>query len=233
MRKYVQRGNRDPNAVHGKPHPALMNTQAELIDWLRDIYAMDKAMETALNKLTDHPQHYPALRKQAALHCTETRRHAEAIAIFLKQLGSDTSSLKAVLAQGMGLDFMRSAGAAFARDERIKDVLTVLVTEHFEIACHTILRTRASQLGLLEIVRICDQILSEENRMVSWLQQNMPHIFAAYLSQEKETETEHEFAATRSVDAEDRVQWEFVQLAQNASLFGGPLPRSSFADMQN
>ncbi len=210
-----------------------MNTQAELIDWLRDIYAMDKAMEAALNKLTDHPQHYPALRKQAAQHCTETRRHAEAIAAFLKQLGSDTSSLKTMLAQGMGMDFMRSAGAAFARDERIKDVLTVLVTEHFEIACHTILRTRALQLGRLEIVRMCDQILSEENRMVSWLQQNMPHIFAAYLSQEKETEAEHEFAAAQSVDSEARVQWEFVQLAQNASLFGGPPPRSSFASMQN
>jgi ferritin-like metal-binding protein YciE len=210
-----------------------MNTQAELIDSLRDIYAMDKAMETALNKLTDHPNHYPALRRQAALHRTETRRHAEAVATFLKQLGSDTSSLKTVLAQGMGKDFMRSAGTAFARDERIKDVLTVLVTEHFGIACHTILRTRATQLGLQEVVRICDQILSEENRMVSWLQQNMPHIFFADLSQEKKNKAEYDFAPARSVDAQDRVQWEFVQLAQNVSLFGGTLPRSSFACMQN
>lgn len=213
-----------------------MNTQAELIDSLRDIYAMDKAMETALNKLTDHPNHYPALRRQAALHCTETRRHAEAVATFLKQLGSDTSSLKTVLAQGMGKDFMRGAGTAFARDERIKDVLTVLVTEHFEIACHSILRTRASQLGLLEIVRICDQILCEEKSMVNWLQLNMPQIFASYLAQEEEAEADgekYETAPASTADAQDRVQWEFVQLEHNASLFGGSLPRASFASMQN
>ncbi len=214
-----------------------MNTQAELIDWLRDIYAMDQAMETALTKLTNHPDHYPALRRQAALHCTETRQHAEAIANLLKQLGSDTSSLKTVRAQGMGMDFMRNAGAAFASDERIKDVLTVLVTEHFEIACHTILRTRASQLGLQEIVHICDQVLSEGNRMVNWLQLHMPQIFAAYLAQEEETEAEDEtkedFAPTRKVHTQSRVQWEFVQLQHNTSLFGGQLPRSSFANMQN
>lgn len=214
-----------------------MTNQDELIDRLSDIYALGKTLETALKKLCDNPSHCPAMRKQAAQHSAETRCHAEAIASFLKQLGTDPSELKAMKAPGTGMDLMKSTGTAFARDERIKDVLTVLVTEHFEIACHAILRKRASQLGLLEVVRICDQIVAEEKRMVNWLQLNMPPIFAAYLAQGKETEAEekvhHDFGRLNKVRASGKMSWEFVQLADNASLFGGTLRQRSSAYMQN
>lgn len=215
-----------------------MTTQDELIDRLSDIYALGKTLETALKKLSDNPSHCPAIRKQAAQHSSETRRHEEAIATFLKQLGTDPAALlKTMKAPRMGMDLMKSTGTTFARDERIKDVLTVLVTEHFEIACHTILRTRASELGLLEVVRICDQIVAEEKRMVDWLQQNMPPIFAAYLAQDKETEAEekmpHDFGRTHQVRAGGKMSWEFVQLAENDSLFGGPLRLPSSVYMQN
>ena len=209
-----------------------MTTQAELIDSLRDIYAMDKAMETALNKLTDHPRHYPALRRQAAMHCTETRRHAEAMARFLKQLGSDTSSLKNVLAQGLGTDMMRSTGTAFARDERIRDVLTVLVTEHFEIACHSILRTRAAQLGLQEIVRTCDEVLCEDKSMVCWLQLHMPQIFSAYLAQEEDADADG-CAPARSEDSQGWAPWELAEAGQKAAWFGGLPPWTRPAHLQN
>ncbi|MFZ2280371.1 MAG: DUF892 family protein [Prosthecobacter sp.] len=215
-----------------------MTTQDELIDRLSDIYALGKTLETALKTLSDNPSHCPAMRKQAAQHSGETRRHAEAIATFLKQLGTDPAALlKTMKAPGTGMDLVKSTGTAFARDERIKDVLMVLVSEHFEIACHTIQRTRASQLGLLEVVRICDQILSEEKRMVNWLEMNMPPIFAAYLAQGKETKTEedvhHHFRRTYQIRANGKKSWEFVQLADNVPLFGGPLKQSGFAYMQN
>ena len=208
-----------------------MNNQAELIDWLRDAYAMETALETALKKLTDHPEDHPALlREHAALQGTETRRHADAVATCLRRLGSDTSSLNAVLLQGM--DFMRSTGTAFIRDERIKDVLTVLVTAHFEIASHDIIRTGSSQLGLQEIASTCDAILLEKKSMVKWLQLHLPQIITTYVAPEETEEEEAmaaDFAVTRHDPAKGREQWEFVQLAQNASLFGGPLPRSTTA----
>ena len=216
----------------------IMTTQDELIDRLSDIYALGKTLETALTKLSDNPSHCPAIRKQAAQHSGETRRHAEAVATFLKQLGTDPAALmKTMKTPGTGMDLMKSPGTALVRDERIKEVLTVLVTEHFEIACHTILRKRASQLGLLEVVRICDQIVAEEKRMVNWLQQNMPPIFAAYLAQDKETEAEekmpHDFGRPHQVRTSGKMSWEFVQLADNASLFGGPLRQPSSVYMQN
>lgn len=215
-----------------------MTTQDELIDRLSDIYALGKTLETALNKLSDNPSHCPAIRKQAAQHSSETRRHAEAIATFLKQLGADPAALlKTMKAPETGMDLVKSTGTAFARDERIKDVLMVLVTEHFEIACHTILRTRASQLGLLEVVSICDQIVAEEKRMVNWLQQNMPPIFAAYLAQDKETEAEekmpHDVSRPYHVRTSGKISWEFVKLAENVSLFGGTLRLPSSVYMLN
>lgn len=211
-----------------------MYTQAELINWLRDLYAMEKAMESALKKLTAHPHNHSVLREQADLHATETRRHAEALATCLKQLGSETSSLKTVLAQGM--DLTRGAGASFSHDERIKDVLIVFVTAHFEIACHNIVRTGASQLGLVEIVRNCDPILFEKRRMVKWLQHYLPQIISTSLSPEEDEEDESEEAGlhrARNTPAKGRMQWEFAQMAHNASLFGGTLPRSVFTQKQS
>ncbi|MDB6003978.1 MAG: hypothetical protein JWR15_965 [Prosthecobacter sp.] len=210
-----------------------MNTQAELIDWLRDSYAMEKALETALKKLTEHAHTHPALREQAELHSMETRLHAAAIASCLKSLGSDTSSLRTVLAQGM--DLMRSAGSTFARDERIRDVLTVLVTEHFEIACHTILRTGAVQLGMQGIVDVCDDILLGEKRMTRWLQIHLPQIIAAYLAAEPETVNKAAHPSEEAEEANDEraTQWEFIHLAQIPSMFGGKTHGHGFANMLN
>lgn len=213
-----------------------MNTQAELIDCLQEVYAMEKAMEEALNKLTVPPHRHAALREQAAQHCTETRRHAEVIASCLKQLGSETSSLKSGLVRDKGTDLITGPGRTFTQDERLKDVIAVLITEHFEIACHTILRTGAAHLGLPEMIRSCDQILLEKKRMVKWLQLNLPQIFATYLAPgdtaEDSGDTEIDLQLGRTGHDRDVAHWEFVQLAQNASLFGGPLPRSVFASMR-
>ncbi|WP_395744830.1 DUF892 family protein [Prosthecobacter sp.] len=211
-----------------------MNTQADLIEWLRNAYAMEKAQETALHKLAVYPHTHPALRHQAALHCNVTRQHAAALAHCLKRLGSETSSLRTVLAQGM--DLTRGVGAAFARDERIKEVLTVFVTEHFEISCHTILRTGAARLGLTDIVRTCDKILTEEKRMVEWLELHLPQIIASYLSPVEETREDEElkedvFDLAESTSGWRIAQWEFAQLAQNTPLFGGSAPRPVFASM--
>lgn len=214
-----------------------MNTQAELTDWLRDVYAMEKALETALEKLTIHPHCHAALREKAAQHCTETQSHADAIAAWLRHLGSDTSSLKTVLAQGLGMDLMRNAGPTLAHDERFKDVLALLVTAHYAIVCHTLLRTGAAQLGLPDLIRDCDQILLEKKRLEEWLQMNSPQIFAACLAPAAEPREHLDAAANDFVlagngRAPDLVHWEFVQLAQNVSLFGGPLPRHAWTGMQ-
>lgn len=210
-----------------------MTSQAELINWLRDLHAMEKTMEPALKKLTRSPHTHASLREQASMHVIETQQHAGVLADCLAQLGADTSTLKATPLQSM--DFTRGTGASpVSQDERIKDVLTVLVTAHFEIACHNIVRTAASQLGLLEIVDRCDPVRDEKRRMVQWLQRNLPEILSQYLSPEKDEDDEEEeenMAWWRTSASRNREQWEFVQLAPSASLFGGTLTRGGIASM--
>ncbi len=130
---------------------------------------------------------------------------------------------------------MRGAGSTFARDERIKDVLTVLVTEHFEIACHTILRTGALQLGMHDIVHVCDEILLEEKRMTRWLQIHLPQIIATYLAAEPEASIKTAHCSEEAEEANDEraTQWEFIQLAEIPSMFGGKAHGHAFANMLN
>lgn len=156
-----------------------MKTKDELIDWLRDAYAMEKAMELALKKQIDNDNLPMAAREQASIHFTETQGHAEAVHACLHKLGADTSSLKTVVAKGVEL--VKSAGTMFAHDEHIKDILAAYASEHFEIACYTALQTAAKEAGIPEISDTCELILKEEKAMAKFLDQNLPAIVSSYL----------------------------------------------------
>ena len=158
-----------------------MKTKDELIDWLRDAYAMERAMEMALGKQVDNPKVSQRMREQASIHYTETQGHAEAVHACLHKLGADVSTLKTVAARG--LEFAKSAGTFFARDERVKDAIAAYASEHFEIACYTALRTAAQKVGIAEIVATCDAILKEEEAMAAWLEENLPKVVTDYLDE--------------------------------------------------
>ena len=98
-----------------------MNTRDELVEWLRDAYAMEKAMEAALQKRLKNEAAAPVQREMATLHLAETQSHFEAVEACLKKLGAAPSPSKTTLAQGM--EIIRSLDTAFAEDERVKDVL--------------------------------------------------------------------------------------------------------------
>jgi ferritin-like metal-binding protein YciE len=158
-----------------------MKTKEELTDWLRDAYAMETAMLLALKKQINNEKVSQRMREQASIHYTETEGHAEAVKACLAKLGSDVSTLKTALAQG--LEFMKSTGTFLAKDERVKDALAAYASEHFEIACYTALRTAAEKIGVREIVSTCDAILKEEVAMADWLQKNLPDVVRDYLDE--------------------------------------------------
>jgi ferritin-like metal-binding protein YciE len=159
----------------------MKKTKDELIDWLRDAYAMEKAMEVALEKQIKNEKASPALREQATVHLAETQGHADAVEACLKKIGADTSTLKTTLAQGM--EIMKGLGTTFAKDERVKDVLAAYASEHFEIACYTALSAAAKHLRIKAIVDTCTAILKEEKRMANWLQKNLPAVVVSYLDE--------------------------------------------------
>lgn len=157
-----------------------MNTKEEIIDWLRDAYAMERGLEITLQKQADNEKLLPSARQQAMLHRSETERHAEAVKACLESLGADTSTLKTGLAQGM--EMAKGMATAFARDEQVKDILAAYAMEYFEIACYKALRVGGETLGLTSVVAMCDSIIPDEERMAKWLDANLPDLIRSYLT---------------------------------------------------
>jgi ferritin-like metal-binding protein YciE len=162
-----------------------METREELIEWLRDAYAMERGLEVTLKKQSRQEDLEPSLRQQFTVHLAETTAHGDAIEAILQEMGADTSALKTGMGKGMAM--MQGAASAFAKDERVKDLLTAYASEHFEIACYTALRTGAELLGETAVVELCDSIIPDEEAMADWLNANLPMVVTAYLQGEAVT----------------------------------------------
>jgi len=159
-----------------------MNTQEELIEWLRDAYAMEKAMEIALKKQMDSDDTLQPLRDLFEVHHAETRRHAQEVEACLKSLGSNTSALKTTFAEA--IETMKGVGASFTKDTGVKSMLASYAAEHFEIGCYLALIAGARNLGRPDIAQICEGILADEKRMAAWLEANVPNAVTSYLKEE-------------------------------------------------
>jgi ferritin-like metal-binding protein YciE len=116
----------------------MTTARDELIEWLRDAYAMERGLEVSLRKLAEQEALDGDMRERVRLHLQETRNHAEAVEKCLSQMGEETSGVKTVLAQAA--EGAMGIGTAFVRDERVKDMLSGCAMEHFEIACYKAIR---------------------------------------------------------------------------------------------
>jgi ferritin-like metal-binding protein YciE len=164
-----------------------MNTRDELIDWMRDAYAMERGLEITLEKQSKNDDLPLKLRTQAEKHLQETRRHAEALKGCLDSMGAGTSTLKTGMAKGM--EMLKGTASMLARDEEVKDLLAAYASEHFEIACYTALRAGAEQLGEPQVVSVCDSIIPDETRMADWLLKNLPSLVSSYLMESELAES--------------------------------------------
>jgi ferritin-like metal-binding protein YciE len=152
-----------------------------LLEWLRDAYAMERGLELTLKKQSENDEIPERLRSQCRIHLDETRRHAEAVWACLEGLGTDTSAMKTGMARVM--ETIKGVGTAFASDEKVKDILASYASEHFEIACYTALRAAGLELGIEQVVSLCDNIIPDEQRMADWLAANLPEVVALHLAE--------------------------------------------------
>ena len=159
----------------------MSTKREELIDWLRDAYAMERGLEITLQKQAQNEDLHDLVREQAKTHLGETRQHAEAVKRCLEQLGSDTSAIKTGMSTVM--EAMKGMGSKFTRDERVKDLLVAYASEHFEIASYRALRAAAEAVGEPQIVAVCDRIIPDEERMAQTISAGLPVVVGSYLSE--------------------------------------------------
>ena len=149
-----------------------MTHQQTLIAWLNDAYAMENSMIPVLENHAKDAKDHPDIQARGQQHVDETRRHAEMVRSCIERLGESPSTLKTGLGSVMGT--MQSVATGLFRDEVVKNFLSDYAAEHFEIASYKALIAAAQEFGDLETVRVCQEILREDEDMAHWLDQHLP-----------------------------------------------------------
>lgn len=160
-----------------------MNARDEIIDWLRDAYAMERGLEVTLDKISQGESHQPEIRQATRQHLDETREHARTVQTLLQELGADTSTVKTGL--GMMTEAVKSLTTSLLEDEPVKDLLASYAMEHFEIASYNAIAAAAEACGLPEVAEVCAEIISDEEAMAEILADSLPQIVQDYLGSQK------------------------------------------------
>lgn len=163
-----------------------MTQQKSVIDWLKDAHAMEVGGVTTLSDHAAAARDYPKVRAKLEAHAQATRRHAELIQGRLEGLGEGPSSLK----EAVGAAFSKVAGVANlpASDTVVKNALGDFAAENFEIASYRSLIAAAEVVGDQETVRVCEQILQDEEEMAGWLKEEIPALTREFMGQPTDTE---------------------------------------------
>ena len=150
-----------------------------LIDGLKNAHAMESQAITLTTAQASRLEHYPHLEKRLREHLQETEGQRTRLETCLQELGTSHSTLKDLGLQASGA-FMAMFHAA-APDEVIKNTLASYAFEHFEIAAYKALIEAAQLAGNASVEQACRQNLAEEERMASWIDENLPELVRKYV----------------------------------------------------
>lgn len=142
-----------------------------LKDWLNDAYSMEKSLIPVLENHANDAKDHPDIRQRDLQHAEETRRHVELVEQCLESLGEKPSTVKSMWGSVMGK--VQSVATGPFKDEMMKNFISDYATEQLEIASYKALIAAARASGHERIAQTCQQILSDEERMADWLDQNI------------------------------------------------------------
>jgi ferritin-like metal-binding protein YciE len=161
----------------------MARIEERLLQWLRDAHAMEKQSEQMLSGLADRIKSYPQLKHKIEEHERQTRDQAQRIEGCIKRLGGDTSLLKDAAAKFIAVG--QGFTGLFVGDEVVKASLASYTFEHMEIASYEILIAAAQEFGDRKTVKVCEEILAEEEEMAEWLLENIHPVIREYLNREE------------------------------------------------
>ncbi len=127
-------------------------------------------------------EHYPEFKAGVAQHIEETRGQQQMVEQCLGRFGEEPSALKDVALKLMGN--MQAMVHGMTSDEVLKNLLGLYAFEHFEIAAYRSLIAIAEDCGESEVVRVCRQILSQEENAAHVLGALIEPVSRAYAQRE-------------------------------------------------
>lgn len=162
----------------------MVNAKEQLIDWLRDAYAMETQAAEMLERQEGRITNYPEILAKVKEHIQVTQRQADRLKQCLQRLGSDTSAIKTGIAMLIGN--AQSISGVFAEDEIVKAGIFNYSFEQFEAANYRALIAAAQHCGETEIARLCQESLDEEIEMANWIEQRLPQLTKTYLQRKEQ-----------------------------------------------
>src|SRR5690606_34424621 len=117
---------------------------------------------------------YPDMLDKVRQHQQLAQSNREALGACIQRLGGDTSTLKDLGAQLLGLG-QAFSGVVFS-DEVMKAILGWYSTQRLAIASYRILATAAQTCGDTQTQTVVEGILSKEQALNNWLEDYMPRL---------------------------------------------------------
>lgn len=157
----------------------MANTRDIMMNWLKDAHAMERASIDNLERQVKHLEHYPDVRAKYQQQLDLTRRQEQRLEQQLKAMGSDSSMLKDTITRIAGQAEAMIAGTA--PDEVVKQAVTTLAYEEWEIANFRALATAAEHEGESSLATMFEEMADEKADIADWLSDAIPDITRRYL----------------------------------------------------
>jgi ferritin-like metal-binding protein YciE len=169
--------------------------KSKLIQYLNEAYGLERGLETALQADLALATR-TAYKQRLRTHLSETKRHAREVAKRIKQLGGTAETVDlpgpdalSDVAQTAVAGAQRAAALAQAplhalrgtgeEEKQLKNAKTEYASEAQEIATYSAILTLAEELRDNDSTRLARAILREEERMLSFLEKEIPRMTRA------------------------------------------------------
>jgi ferritin-like metal-binding protein YciE len=159
-----------------------MDKKDILMGWLNDAYGMEKSIIQVLENHVNDADDFPEIQQKIQEHLDITRSQAERIKTRIEDLGGSVSAIKTTIADALGA--IRGVSTGLAKDEIVKNAIMEYSTEYMEIASYEALIAAAGEIDDQETVNVCQEILTEEEEMADWLEEQLPTLVSMYMQKQ-------------------------------------------------
>src|SRR5918912_2194566 len=144
----------------------------QLTRWVEDAYGMESLLIDALTEQLPRLSGHPEMEAKILEHLERTHGHLNRLDECIARLGGEAASLR----KGGLFTFqhgMMSRWITSPQGTLVKLSVGDFAAENYEIATYTMLITAAQLCRDKEIVRVCQQILPDEEEMARWLEEHI------------------------------------------------------------
>src|SRR5205085_542441 len=144
----------------------------QLTRWVEDAYGMESLLIDALTEQLPRLSGHPEMEAKILEHLERTHGHLNMLDECITRLGGEASSLR----KGGLFTFlhgMMSRWITSPQGTLVKLSIGDFAAEHYEIATYRMLITAARLCRDEETVRVCQEILPDEEEMARWLEEHL------------------------------------------------------------